>query len=59
MSIPLWLSIPAVSGMWLSCWISLLDPTGSGHDNYLLWGATAIASGFVAMRLMRPRRQRA
>jgi hypothetical protein len=56
MSIPLWLSIPAVSGMWLSCWISLLDPTANGHENVLLWGATAIASGLLAMRLTRTRK---
>jgi hypothetical protein len=45
-----------VSGLWLSCWISSLDPTGSTSDNYILWMATAVASGLLAMRLMRPRR---
>ena len=33
--------------------ISTLDPTGAFGDNYLLWGATAIAAAFVALRLLR------
>lgn len=59
MSIPLWLCIPVVLGLWLSSWISLLDSTGSPHNSYIVWGATAIATVLLALRLARPSKARA
>lgn len=50
---PLWLSIPVVFALWLSSWISTLDPTGSFADNYIVWSVTAVATALLAMRLMR------
>lgn len=59
MSIPLWLCIPAVLGLWLSSWISLLDTTGSLQNNYIVWSATAIATVLLALRLARSPKARA
>lgn len=51
-SIPLWISIPVVLGLWLSTWISSMDPTGSFQDSYILWGVTFAATAMLVM--MRP-----
>ena len=44
---PLWLSIPVVFALWVSCWISSMDPTGSRADNTLLWIATAVGTALL------------
>jgi hypothetical protein len=55
---PLWLSIPVVFALWVSCWISSMDPTGSRADNTLLWIATAVGTALLvrsaALRFGRP-----
>jgi len=53
-SIPLWISIPVVLGLWLSSWIASMDPTGSFQDSYILWGVTAAATAMLVM--LRPLR---
>jgi hypothetical protein len=50
---PLWISIPVVSALWLSSWISGLDPTGDLADTYVIWTATVMATGLLALRLLR------
>jgi hypothetical protein len=55
---PLWLSIPVVFALWVSCWISSMDPTGNSRDNTLLWIAafafTALLVRGAALRFGRP-----
>jgi hypothetical protein len=55
---PLWLSIPAVFALWVSCWISSMDTTGSSAENTLLWvatvGGTALLVRSAALRFFRP-----
>jgi hypothetical protein len=50
---PLWVTIPLVTGLWIASWISILDSTGSLFESQMTWFATAIATVLLATRLTR------
>jgi|GraSoiStandDraft_11_1057310.scaffolds.fasta_scaffold112152_3 hypothetical protein len=50
MKIPLWLSVPVLLALWLSSWITGMDPTGSHQESTLLWAITAIATALVLLQ---------
>jgi hypothetical protein len=50
---PIWLAIPLIGVLWLLSWISTLDPTGSFEGAYVLGSATAVATSWLALRLLR------
>jgi hypothetical protein len=49
MNIPLWISVPVVLSLWLSSWISSMDPTGSSQDSTILWTLSALATMAVVL----------
>jgi hypothetical protein len=50
MNVPLWISVPVVLCLWLSSWISSMDPTGSSQDSTILWTLSAIATMAVVLQ---------
>jgi hypothetical protein len=54
-SVPLWLAVPVTCALWVFSWILTLDPTGTFQASYVVWSATAFATAWLLMRLMRGR----
>jgi len=50
---PLWISVPVVSILWLASWISGMNSTGSATQAHAVWIVTAIATVVLGLRLFR------